>query len=232
MTEAPEKTFSFGDFELSGAKRLLLKKGEAVALKAKTFDLLLTLVKRRGEILSKDEILETVWEGQFVEENNLTVQISALRKVFCEQKGGHQFIATISGKGYKFVAEIDAPDEEVIIENLTFSRIILDEEIEVTEQNGYSVQSKKNVESEGWQTRFDRLKQNRLMLGGLVFLIAVFGNGGYLWQSAKGKQNTAPFQQISIKQLTTNGKVSIAALAPDGKIFAYVVNDFGQRGDA
>ncbi|HMS44064.1 MAG TPA: winged helix-turn-helix domain-containing protein, partial [Pyrinomonadaceae bacterium] len=103
MTEAAEKTFSFDDFELSGAKRLLLKKGEAVALNSRTFDLLLTLVENRGRILSKDELLETVWEGQFVEENNLTVHISTLRKIFGEKKDEHRFIVTIPGKGYKFV---------------------------------------------------------------------------------------------------------------------------------
>lgn len=103
MTEATEKTFSFDDFEISGAKRLLLKKGEVVALNSRTFDLLLTLVENRGRILSKDELLETVWEGQFVEENNLTVHISTLRKIFGEKKDEHRFIVTIPGKGYKFV---------------------------------------------------------------------------------------------------------------------------------
>jgi predicted ATPase/DNA-binding winged helix-turn-helix (wHTH) protein len=103
MIEAAEKTFFFGDFELSGAKRTLLKRGENVSLNSKTFDLLLTLIENRGRVLSKDELLETVWEGQFVEENNLTVQISALRKIFGEKKNEHRFIVTIPGKGYKFV---------------------------------------------------------------------------------------------------------------------------------
>lgn len=107
-----KKTFSFGDFELSGAKRLLLKRGEAVPMNSKTFDLLLALVENHGQILSKDELLERVWEGQFVEENNLSVQISALRKIFGEKKGEHQFIATIPGKGYKFVAEVRLTADE------------------------------------------------------------------------------------------------------------------------
>lgn len=106
MEKTAENTFFFGDFELSGAKRSLLKGGEAISLNSKTFDLLFALVENHGQILSKDEILGTVWEGQFVEENNLTVQISALRKILGETKGEHQFIATITGKGYKFVHEI------------------------------------------------------------------------------------------------------------------------------
>ena len=108
-----EKTFSFGDFELNGAKRTLLKNGETISLNSKSFDLLLTLVENHGKILGKDELLDKVWEGQFVEENNLTVQISALRKIFGEKKNEHQYIVTIPGKGYKFVAEISVPSEKI-----------------------------------------------------------------------------------------------------------------------
>ncbi|MDQ3180959.1 MAG: winged helix-turn-helix domain-containing protein [Acidobacteriota bacterium] len=57
----------FADFELNGAKRLLLKKGQAVSLNSKTFDLLFVLVENHGQILSKDELLEKVWAGQFIE---------------------------------------------------------------------------------------------------------------------------------------------------------------------
>ncbi len=112
MKTASEQIFSFEDFELNGAKRTLLKRGEVLSLNSKTFDLLLTLVENHGQILSKNELLDKVWENQFVEENNLTVQISALRKIFGEKKGEHQFIVTIPGKGYKFVAEIGAPSEK------------------------------------------------------------------------------------------------------------------------
>jgi len=106
MGKTSEKTFSFGDFELSGAKRSLLKRGEMISLNSRAFDLLFTLIENHGKVLSKDELLDKVWEGQFVEENNLTVQISALRKIFGESKNENKFIATIPGKGYKFVAEV------------------------------------------------------------------------------------------------------------------------------
>ncbi len=112
MQTVSEKTFSFGDFELSSAKRTLLKQGETISLNSKTFDLLLTLVENHGQILSKNELLDKVWEGQFVEENNLTVQISALRKIFGEKRNEHKYIATIPSKGYKFVAEISLPLEK------------------------------------------------------------------------------------------------------------------------
>jgi predicted ATPase len=122
MIDIAEKTFFFGEFELSGTKRTLLKRGENVALNSKTFDLLLTLVENRGQILSKDELLETVWEGQFVEENNLSVQISALRKIFGEKKNENKYIATIPGKGYKFVAEISVPVNDNSRDLVVFTR--------------------------------------------------------------------------------------------------------------
>jgi DNA-binding winged helix-turn-helix (wHTH) protein len=82
METLRQKHFRFGDFELDVAKRLLLREGTPLSLNSKTFDLLLALLDRRGEVLTKDELLETVWPDQFVEEGNLTVQISTLRKIF------------------------------------------------------------------------------------------------------------------------------------------------------
>ena len=112
MIETAEQKFSFAEFELDTATRRLLKAGQPITLNPKAFDLLSVLVSEHGRILSKDELLETVWANQFVEENNLTVHISALRKIFGEKKGEHRFIATVPGKGYKFVAEVNhAPIE-------------------------------------------------------------------------------------------------------------------------
>ena len=79
-------------------RRLLFKEGKPVSLNSKTFDLLLALIMKRGEILSKDELLETVWAGQFVEEGNLTVHISTLRKILGEKKDENRFIITVPGR--------------------------------------------------------------------------------------------------------------------------------------
>src|SRR5882724_4954955 len=104
MKPLPGSTFTFADFELDATRRLLLKAGEPVALNSKTFDLLEALLERRGEVVSKDELLEKIWAGQFVDESNLTVQLSVLRKTLGESRGDHRFIVTVPGKGYKFVA--------------------------------------------------------------------------------------------------------------------------------
>ena len=138
MTELGEnKTYSFSGFELDARRRTLSKDGNSIPLNSKTFDLLLTLVEHRGKVLSKDELLDKVWAGQFVEENNLTVHISALRKILGEKKGENRFLVTVPGKGYKWVADFDEGREnEIVIENHSFSRIVVEETEEAETQPG------------------------------------------------------------------------------------------------
>lgn len=94
----------FGRFELRPAERLLLNDGLPVALGARAFDVLVTLAARRERVVDKDELLHVVWPGLVVEENNLTVQISALRKVL--EPGT---ITTVTGRGYRFTARAQEP---------------------------------------------------------------------------------------------------------------------------
>lgn len=92
----------FGRFELQPAQRLLLVDGQPAALGARAFDVLVTLALRPGELVGKAELLDTVWAGLVVEEANLTVQVSSLRKVL-----GGDVIATVPGRGYRFTARIE-----------------------------------------------------------------------------------------------------------------------------
>jgi len=124
--EGTSRHLVFGDFELDGAKRLLYRQGEPVPLNSKAFDLLLALVERPGEVLSKDELMQRVWPGQFVEEGNLAVQISALRKIFGEKKDEHRFIVTVPGRGYSFVAELDeSENNEIVLESHRYSHVVV-----------------------------------------------------------------------------------------------------------
>ena len=129
MNGEPPQTISFSEFELDRALRQLRRNGEPLPLHAKTFDLLTFLLERNGQVVTKDEILETVWAGQFVEEANLSVQISALRKALGEKRDAPRFLVTVPGKGYKFVADVNS-NEEIVIEKHKLERVIVDEEIE------------------------------------------------------------------------------------------------------
>jgi len=97
--------YEFGRFELRPATRQLLVDGEPALLGARAFDLLLALIERRDRMVAKNELIDLVWPGLVVEENNLQVQISALRKVL-----GQGTIATIPGRGYRFNATLEDGD--------------------------------------------------------------------------------------------------------------------------
>jgi DNA-binding winged helix-turn-helix (wHTH) protein len=101
-----DQIFDFGDFTLSPKERLLLHAGEPVTLTAKSFDLLVALVRRCGHLVTKDELLGEVWPGTFVQEVNLTVNISALRKALRRGRADQGLIRTVSAHGYRFVAPV------------------------------------------------------------------------------------------------------------------------------
>lgn len=106
--ETPQNDiFEFEGFRLDAGKRLLIdSSGENVALMPKVFDTLVILVENAGKVVSKDELLSEIWADTVVEENNLTQNISSLRRILGEKPGQHRFISTIPGRGYKFVAKV------------------------------------------------------------------------------------------------------------------------------
>lgn len=101
-----ESFYEYGSFRLDPAEHRLTRNGIAVPLAPKAFDLLLFLVQNQGRLLSKEQIMETLWPGSFVEEANLTVSISVLRKVLGEKEGNLRYIETIPKKGYRFIASV------------------------------------------------------------------------------------------------------------------------------
>jgi DNA-binding winged helix-turn-helix (wHTH) protein/TolB-like protein/Flp pilus assembly protein TadD len=106
MSELTPGNYVFGDFRIDSTKRLLLRDGQGVALTPKVFETLLYLVENRGKVVAKDELMTAVWPDTVVEENNLNQNISTLRKVLGESRGENRYIATVPGKGYRFVADV------------------------------------------------------------------------------------------------------------------------------
>jgi len=103
----PQQTYEFGPFRLIPAERQLLRDGEVVALTPKAFDLLLALVEQNGHLIEKDELLKQVWPDSFVQEANLSVKMSALRRALGEGSNDHQYIETVPKRGYRFVARVN-----------------------------------------------------------------------------------------------------------------------------
>lgn len=98
--------YEFGPFRLDAAERRLLCDGLPVPLTAKLFDILLLLVRNGGKVVTKETLMNEIWPDSFVEENNLTVGISSLRKVLGERYRERRYIETVTRRGYRFIAKI------------------------------------------------------------------------------------------------------------------------------
>ncbi len=109
MSEA----FVFGPFRLLIARRELLAHGVPVTMGQRAFEILLTLVSRHGQLVTKDELMAEVWPGVVVEENNIQVHISAVRKVLAAAGDGDRYLLTVAGRGYRFLAPVtrESPGE-------------------------------------------------------------------------------------------------------------------------
>lgn len=99
------RVFTFGPFRLDADQRLLWRDGEPTAVTPRAVELLGALVERAGEVVAKRELLERVWPDTFVEEANLSVNVSALRKALGLQENGKPYIETVARRGYRFLAE-------------------------------------------------------------------------------------------------------------------------------
>src|SRR5262249_32697217 len=108
MQTPPANLYEFGDFQLDAAKRRLRRlDGTPVPLTPRVFDTLLYMLQHHDSVLDKERIMEAVWPDSIVEENNLAQAISKLRQVFGETPGSNRYIATVPGRGYRFVAEVN-----------------------------------------------------------------------------------------------------------------------------
>src|SRR5215469_6499714 len=133
--------YEFGAFRLDPSERIFARNGQRIPLAPKAFDTLLILVQHSGRVLTKEELISTLWPDSFVEENNLTQHISALRRVLAVDSQEQGYIETVPKLGYRFLCDVREiadpamlPDEgEVIISKRTRTRIVLREELEETD---------------------------------------------------------------------------------------------------
>jgi TolB-like protein/DNA-binding winged helix-turn-helix (wHTH) protein len=106
MSLMEKEIYEFGPFLLDPTERTLSCDGAIVSLTPKALETLLCLVRNQGRMLTKDELLKQLWPDTFVEEVNLAVNISAIRKALGENPQECRFIATVPGRGYRFVTEV------------------------------------------------------------------------------------------------------------------------------
>src|SRR5262245_19353156 len=114
MSQRSKHIYEFAPFRLDVAEQLLLRDGAAVPLPPKAFDLLLALIEHHGHLIEKDELLKAVWPDTFVEEVNLSYNVSLIRKALGDGENGQRFIETVPKRGYRFVRNVREMEESAL----------------------------------------------------------------------------------------------------------------------
>lgn len=199
--------FQFGQFHLDAAERLLLRNGDPVPLAPKVFDTLLVLLQHNGHLLEKDHLMRAVWPDTFVEEVNLAVNISTLRKVLGELDNGRQYIETVPKRGYRFVAPIrEGGDEnELVIHNRLRARIVTEEVQEGTPQQAEQNQAMAlSPTGTAWKIASLTLAASALVLG-LVLTITYFRFSGSRAETRTPPALVNSIAVLPFKPLSTTG---------------------------
>lgn len=107
----PTTSLAFGRFQMFPYRRALLGDGQPIRLGSRALDILTVLVEHAGRVVSKEELIARAWPNIFVEESNLKIQVSALRRALGDGQGGNRYIVTVRGRGYEFVASVRRTEE-------------------------------------------------------------------------------------------------------------------------
>lgn len=177
-----KEIYEFGPFLLDPAERVLSCEGIPISLTPKAFDTLFVLVCNPGHMLTKDELLKQVWPDSFVEEVNLAVNISMIRKALGENPPDYRYIATVPGRGYRFVAEV---------RNLASHN--------GAEKDSAAPDSARDKSSDQLETgsrTFTRTFEKRSAFRFVIPMALAFSMvvilGGYYWMGEKGTRASAP----------------------------------------
>jgi len=226
MPPSPPRIYRFDRFVLDAGRRQLLGEGQRVPLQPKTVDLLVALVESGGQVVSKDDLLQAVWSGQAVEESNLTVHVSILRKALGEQPGEHRFIATESGRGYRFVANVIlAPTLEPTggPENRNCSRPPPVSSAEWEDAQSHPPPPGDEIAPPSTNAPLSSARRLTAVvtLAASAALILVYATVDF----RSFAPTSPPVREFKLSRLTNNGKVSAVALTSDGRYAAYVLGE-------
>lgn len=227
--------YEFGPFHLDAAERVLRRDGQEVPLTPKTLDILLILVEHSGRILEKRELMDRVWPDSFVEESNLTQQVSTLRKAMGDTSGAPEFIETVPKRGYRFIAvvrEISESDTDLLLEAQTSTRVIIEEEVHAETETAWRrllVGQFPGALVRRWPP-LAAVPPVPLMIGGLTLCLML------VWTMAFRPVGTVTRQPLNLNltQLYSvknydNSNFSSARFSPDGRMIAFEVPGEGQN---
>lgn len=218
MSNGVNNLYEFGDFRFDTRSGALWRGSEIVSLSPKSAELLKLLVQRDGEIVSKQEIFETVWADTFVEDGVLTQNIYTLRNAIGRDADGSQFIETVPRRGYRFAGPL---------------RILAPEAEASRPQNGNGARA--DFGSDAHPLRLvshaayagrRRPPVGRWLAAGIALIIIA---AGAFWayqrtpgEAARNEPVVAPIEQVRFQKITDSGDVLFPTISADGKLLAYV----------
>jgi DNA-binding winged helix-turn-helix (wHTH) protein/TolB-like protein/Tfp pilus assembly protein PilF len=216
MGDESKHFYEFGRFRIDTAQRLLRRDQEIVALTPKVFDMLLTLVESSGEVVSKDSLMKKVWPDTFVEEGNLTQNISLLRKALGEGQNGHQYIETVARRGYRFAAPVRA----VSARGIEASQSI-DAAVHTIEER-----SPGNIKA-GPRSKTSLTGHRRIFLG--LLLVLVFATAGliYFVRANRSADTTNIIESIAVLPFVNEASDSDAEYFSD-EVTESLINNLSQ----
>ena len=210
MANVLNKFYEFPPYRVDTTEKLLLRDGERIPLTPKAFETLLILIERHGHIVEKNELMQMVWPGVAVEENNLNQNISAIRKALGENSLTQQFIETLPRRGYRFIAEV----REMAAEERVQPIMALP-------------QMEKSVEALlPTPTPNRRLRVALLTFASLVVLTGILYLLSTKLESAS-PSTLAP--AVKINRLPATSDAWETAISPNGKLVAYVIGDVSNQ---
>jgi DNA-binding winged helix-turn-helix (wHTH) protein/tetratricopeptide (TPR) repeat protein len=167
MVTDPRIIYEFGPFRMDPGMQVLLRENQPIAVTPKAFETLLALVRRSHDVVTKEELLKEIWPDSFVEESNLSQNIFMLRKALGDTAENRQYIVTLPGKGYRFVAPVRTMTEqgEVLVAHARGRTQIVIEESEV--ETGQALKTLQISQRRGVSRRF------LLPTAGLAVLLAI-----------------------------------------------------------
>lgn len=247
MALAIKNLYEFGPFCLDLEERVLLRDGKHVPLTPKVFDTLLLLVQNQGHILTKDEMLNAIWQDSFVEESNLAVNIRKLRQILGDEKDSPTYIETIPKRGYRFKAEVKevlqesplSPAPEIRLRSTTpknetdiNSEIFLNS-LEYSTEEDARLLSSQVVQKQTTQQPTDSSflflsKTNKFLLVTVCLCLLVIVTGFIYWRKGKAVAEDKNVTNLKLERLSISN-TSLVTLSPDGKYLAYMSKTGGRQ---
>lgn len=255
-----DKVYEFEGFRLDAEHLLLYSEDRRIQLTPKAVEILIALVKRNGQVISKDELMRAVWPETAVEESNLAQYLHLLRKKLGKNASGESFIETLKRRGYRFngvlketvngapqpnngdSAVVTFADRNSVTSIPPHRALHLERRgnvIALAEWSDVLPESKGEAEQTAAITPGSSPRQSAAARNTVLAIAALAIGTAVLFgvyrlsgdsQSPEGRAASVPFGEMNISRLTTSGKTKHAAISRDGKYAAYVTVD--AKGDS